>query len=91
MKADADHLCERLIGRIQTKAGYAEHAAGFLRLASTNSKNLLKKKIYIKIYVIKKIYHNILMNQAGWGASTLTHCLEIGIGTRFRNGPLVLV
>jgi hypothetical protein len=59
MKADVDHLRERLIGRIQTKAGYAERAAGFLRSINFNSKNLLKKMIYIKIDVIKKICHYI--------------------------------
>ena len=62
---------------------------------SSGNKNLLKNIIYIKIDVIKKICHYISMNQAGWGASTLTHCLEIGleigIGTWRRNGPLVLV
>ena len=51
----------------------------------------LFSSVVSKIEVIKKTCHYILMNQTGWGASTLTHCLEIRIGTRRRNGPLVLV
>ena len=38
---------------------HPRHAASFLRLANFNSKNLLKKIIYIKIDVIKIICHYI--------------------------------
>ena len=86
-------LDERYVEPLKVRREYSGRCrpAGSLRLVSINNKNLLIKIIYIKIEVIKKICHYILMNQAGWGASTLTHCLEIGIGTRRRNGPLILV